>query len=104
MNYKQKHTNLPMNTLEKREQEGWYGYNNYYIDMDGYYSVLFDNFHNAYSRDFYESGYRMGPLHGQTHHHRDPAVRQPAATKASRCVPPLFPECILGTQASCGKC
>ena len=55
-----------MNTLEKIEKEGWYGYNDYYIDMDGYHSVLFDNFHN---RAFYADGQRLGALHGQTHDH-----------------------------------
>ncbi|MCX5639111.1 MAG: hypothetical protein NTX52_15660, partial [Planctomycetota bacterium] len=32
---KQKHTNLPINFLEITRKEGWYGYHNYCIDMDG---------------------------------------------------------------------
>ena len=99
MKYHHKNANLPMNVLlETIRQGGWHEHSYNYFDMANNNTTVFSNFHCPDSRDFYEYGYWMGHLHGQTHHHRDLAVRQPAATKVSRCVPPFFPGCFLDTK------
>jgi hypothetical protein len=65
MSHKQKHTNLPMNSFETKREEGWYGYFDCYIDMDGHNPILFPGLYRANSGHLYESGNRLGALHGQ---------------------------------------
>ena len=65
MSHNQKHTNLPMNSFETERKEGWYGYFDCYIDMDGHNPILFPGLHRANSGHLYESGNRLGALYGQ---------------------------------------
>ena len=77
MSDNQKHTILPMIVLKQIQQGDWYGYYSYYLDMDGYNSILFSNIHCSHGRNISQSCNRMDPLHRKAYHHRHFAVRRP---------------------------
>jgi hypothetical protein len=87
---KQKHTNLPINSLEITRKEGWYGYHNYCIDMDGYNPTLFAGFYCSNRPDFSSVGYRLGPLHRSANHIWHTAICRPPGHKVARCISPFL--------------